>query len=349
MDHILITGGTGYIGIHTTLNLIEHGLSVTILDSNINSKKNVFDRVKNFFENENFNKNISFNFYQGDILDLSLMQKIFLNAKSSGSPINGVIHFAGLKSFSDSLLDPIKYWRVNVGGSISLFETMLRNECNTLIFSSSASVYGEKIALVNEDSDLNPIHPYGNTKVTVEKILSDIHKYYKSDLKIINLRYFNPIGAHTSGLIGEYPLMKTNSNLFPKICEVALSEKKSLKVFGNDWPTRDGTCVRDYIHIMDVAEAHKIALLYALNHKKEFLTFNIGRGIGVSILELINIFEKVNKVKISYQFCERRKGDIPKLIADNSKFKEFFNWLPEKSIEDACFDGWKWMINEKYL
>lgn len=346
MSHILITGGTGYIGIHTTLNLLNNGLSVTILDSNINSRKNVFNRLKSFFENREKSLKNSLNFYQGDILDLSILKKIFLESRLQGTPVNGVIHFAGLKSLSDSLKDPIKYWKVNVGGSVSLFEIMLNNQCNTLIFSSSASVYGYNSLTVNELSELKPIHPYGNTKVTVEKILLDVYKYYSSDLKIINLRYFNPIGAHSSGLFGENPLLRDNSNLFPKICEVALGKKKFLKIFGNDWPTNDGTCIRDYIHIMDVAEAHKIALIYALKSKKEFQIFNIGRGSGLSVLELINIFEKVNNVKVPYQFFERRRGDIHRLVADNSKFREFFNWVPTKSIEDACMDGWKWILNE---
>ena len=346
MSHILITGGTGYIGIHTTLNLLENGLSVTILDSNVNSKKNVFNRLKSFWENSEKSLKNNLNFYQGDILDLSILEKIFLEANLKGSPINGVIHFAGLKSLSDSLIDPIKYWKVNVGGAIFLCDVMLKNQCSTLIFSSSASVYGHNSLIVDELSELKPLHPYGNTKVTVETMLLDAYKHYSSDLKIINLRYFNPIGAHPSGLFGEYPLLKDNSNLFPRICEVALGNDKFLKIFGDDWPTNDGTCVRDYIHIMDVAEAHKVALIHALNSKKEFQVFNIGRGFGLSILELINIFEKVNNVKIPYKFFERREGDIHKLVADNSKFKEHFGWLPSKSIEDACMDGWKWILNE---
>ena len=278
-------------------------------------------------------------------LDQKIMREIFHKSLLDKKPIQAVIHLAGLKANEESIKEPMKYWDVNVGGALTLFSTMIDYNCSTLIFSSSASIYDPKVnSYFKEDSEILPLNPYGRTKETVEKILFDIYKSQKQNFwKVINLRYFNPVGAHPSGLIGEDPLGTMNNNLFPAITQVASGRKKYLNIFGDNWPTFDGSAVRDYLHIMDLARAHQLALDLALNKKKYFMNLNIGTGVGTSVFEFIKVFEKVNDFKIPYKIVARREGDAPKLVADVSKAKKVLNWEAQLSLEQACFDGWKWL------
>ena len=270
------------------------------------------------------------------------MQSIFDKSTENGDPIDSVIHFAGLKSVAQSVLDPISYWDANLVGTISLINIMNQNNCHEIVFSSSASIYGstdkEKIS---EDALIKPVNPYGITKMSIEKFLRNVYDSCQEKWKIANLRYFNPIGAHSSGLIGEYPKGEPN-NIFPYINNVASGDLPSLSVFGNDWPTLDGTGVRDYIHVMDLAEGHIRSLEFLKNNKPQFLNLNLGTGKGTSVLELIKTFERVNKVKIPFTFDERRSGDVAKLIADNSFLKLTLKWFPKRTLEEMCKDGWRW-------
>ncbi len=219
---------------------------------------------------------------------------------------------------------------------------MVKFNCDIIVFSSSASIYGanngEKLL---ESSPINPQNPYAYSKAAIEYILDEIYKSYGKEWKIAKLRYFNPIGAHSSGLVGEDPFQKSN-NLFPYLCRVASGKYKNLKIFGNDWPTNDGTCVRDFIHVMDLAEAHHCALEFLLNKKSQNINVNIGTGKGTSVLELLEVFNKVNNCNLSYEFVSRRFGDVPTLIADNKLAISTFNWKPKRTLEDMCEDGWNW-------
>ena len=242
------------------------------------------------------------------------------------------------------MANPFLYWENNVVGSFNLINTMEKYNCKTIVFSSSATVYGaSSTKLINESSKINPINPYGSTKLTIETLLNDLSKSSKKDWKIAILRYFNPIGAHYSGLLGENPLQKPN-NIFPIIINSAF-EKKTMKVFGNDWPTHDGTCIRDYIHVEDLAHGHIKALNYLFQNESEIITLNIGTGIGISVLELIKTFQEINSVEVQFVFDSRRKGDVYRLVADNSKAKSLLSWSPNKSLEEMCLNGWKWICS----
>ncbi len=343
MKSILITGGTGFIGSHTSLLLLEKGYCVNIIDSNINSSEVVLKKILEIRKEKNsINSDINLNFFKGDIRDKTLLKKIFYEAKQKKRPIEAVIHFAGLKSVEESVQDPLRYWETNVYGSVCLFNVMKENKCKTLVFSSSATVYGvPDLIPIKESSIIKPLNPYGHTKAAIESILENIYKSRKAEWKIVNLRYFNPIGAHESGLLGEDPKNIPN-NLFPYICRVASRRYKNLKIFGNDWPTFDGTGVRDYIHVMDLAEAHISALEYLLKSNSNFLNLNIGTAKGTSVLQLVEEFKKINKVDIPYEFWNRRSGDVPEVIADNSLALKILDWKPKKNLEDMCRDGWKW-------
>ncbi len=339
MKRILITGGAGFIGSHTCLTLLENGYELYVLDSFINSSPQSLTRIEHILKDKNIDNKL--HVYKGDLRDEERLNKIFLEATKSGDPIQGVIHFAGLKAVKESVENPLLYWDSNVNGAISLFKTMEKNNCKIMVFSSSATIYGlanEKP--LNENSKIAPINPYGSTKVAIENISNDIFNR-KNDWRIVNLRYFNPIGAHSSGLIGENPLGSPN-NIFPIILNVAMGKEKILKVFGNNWPTYDGSCVRDYIHVMDLAEGHIKALEYLLENKPQILNLNLGTGVGTSVLDLIKSFEIVNKVTIPYIFTEPRKGDASCVVADNTLAKKILGWVPNRTIEDACLDGWNW-------
>ena len=339
MKTILATGGTGYIGSHTCVELLKKGYKVIILDSLVNSSEKVISKIKFLLNDKNISNNLTF--IKGDINDEKLLNNIFKLAIEKFEPISCVMHFAGLKSVAESLSNPLQYWHNNVGGSIILFKIMEKYKCRTVIFSSSATIYQiNEDKLLNESSPINPINPYGQTKLAIERLLKDLFEK-GNDWRIANLRYFNPIGAHQSGLIGENPKGIKN-NIFPILNRVAIGEIEKLEIYGNDWPTYDGTGVRDFIHVMDLAEGHIEALNYLDNNGPQILNLNLGTGQGTSVLDLIKIFENVNKVKINYEFTKRRKGDYGIVIADNSLAQSLLKWLPKRSIEEMCVDGWKW-------
>ena len=345
MKSILITGGCGYIASHTCLLLLNKGFTVYTTDSCVNSSPKSLQNVLRISILRNSEYEGKLHFFKGDIREKETLRNIFLIAQKNNQKINSVLHFAGLKSVLDSLKKPLEYWQNNVYGTINLLDVMTEFECKTIVFSSSASIYGfSGNHLVDENSEVKPVTPYGMTKYVIEKFLNDIYKSSPKSWKIANLRYFNPIGAHSSGLIGENPI-GLPSNIFPLILKVALGEIPELKVFGNDWDTFDGTGVRDYIHVMDLAEGHIKALAFLENHNYQILNLNLGTGIGTSVLDLIKTFEKENDVKIPFVFAERRGGDISNLIADNSLAKSTLKWSPERSIKEMCRDGWNWTKN----
>ncbi len=345
MKSILVTGGAGFIGSHTCITLLENGFRVIILDSFVNSSYFVYGRIKTLFEDKFNNINDVLILKKGDVRDEDSITEIFEYAKSRSFLIDGVIHFAGLKSVAESVENPLGYWDVNVKGSISLFKVMQKYNCKTIVFSSSATIYGEVSPHpLSESTKIKPKNPYGDTKATVELILENFFSSSKDDWKIAILRYFNPIGAHDSGLLGEHP-SDTPNNIFPYICKVAIGEYKELKIFGNDWPTKDGTGIRDYIHVMDLAEAHKNALDFLLKGFPQCIKVNIGTGKGKSVLELIKTFEKVNNCKIPYAFVKRRVGDVPYVVAKNDLAISLLDWTPQKSFEEMCIDGFRWQMN----
>lgn len=345
MYKVLLTGGTGFIGSHVCLVLLSKGYKVIVLDSCINSTSKSIKYVKKILrENPKFNsKNLEF--IEGDINDKNKLTKIFNDSLKEDSKISGVIHLAGLKSVNDSIETPIDYWKSNVMGSINLLEIMDIYDCNKIIFSSSATIYGlnNNNVLVKESNKIDPINPYGSNKAAIERLLKDIYESDKKKWNIINLRYFNPIGAHNSGLIGECP-NKSPNNIFPLILDVAIGKLQEFQIFGNDWDTEDGTCIRDYIHVMDVAEAHVKAFEKLFEKKSKFLSLNIGTGKGTSVLELINIFSQVNNVNIKYTFYPRREGDAPNVVACNEKAVKYLDWTPRRNISEMCKDGWGWKV-----
>ena len=347
MNRILITGGAGYVGSHTASLLLEKGFDLIIIDSFENTSKLFLKKIFTLFKkiDEKYEERIKF--IECDIRDINKLNNVFMESANEGKPIDSVIHFAGLKSVSESVDNPLQYWDVNVTGSINLFKIMELHNCKSIVFSSTAAIYGiSDNKLLREDSDIKPNNAYGHTKFTIEKILKTLYESDKENWKILNLRYFNPIGAHESGLIGEYP-QKVPSNLFPFITQVAMGKRSFLKIYGKDWPTKDGTGVRDFIHIMDLVEGHLSALEYLESQNGIYTNLNLGTSKGTSVLELISIFEKVNKCKIPYDFAERRPGDVAISIADNKKALDLLNWYPHRNIEKMCIDGWLWQKNIK--
>tara|TARA_B100000242_G_C43022366_1_gene475844 strand:- start:61 stop:1119 length:1059 start_codon:yes stop_codon:yes gene_type:complete len=347
MKRILVTGGCGFIGSHASLNLLENGYELIIIDSLINSSFEAIKNIKYILKKTQPNNIKNLNFIKGDIRDENLLNKIFSESQESQKKIDAVIHFAGLKSVRESVLKPLNYWDVNLYGTINLLKIMQRYDCKNFIFSSSATIFRPSEDLpFNEDSEIKPFNPYGKTKSTVEQILNDLFESKDKSWKMASLRYFNPIGAHPSGLLGEDPKDIPN-NIFPLINKVASREIKTLKIFGNDWDTKDGTGVRDYIHVMDISEGHLNALEFLLKNEPKKLFLNFGTGKGTSVLELIKTFEKVNNIKIPYIYEDRREGDIACAFADNSLAKNILNWEPKRNLEDMCKDGWNWYLNSK--
>ena len=341
---VLLTGGLGYIGSHICLELLINGYEVVIVDSLRNSDILVFERLKNIISQTDSKLTSKVFFYECDLRDEIKLRDIFQSHIDKKSPIVAVIHCAGLKSIEESFRIPIEYWGNNVSGSIVLMKIMEDFKCNKLIFSSSASIYGLSGGhLIKEDAKIEPINPYGRTKAIIEYLLKDIFQTSSNNWRIANLRYFNPVGAHSSCQIGESPKCKPN-NIFPIINKVASGEIDSFKIYGNDWNTHDGTGIRDYIHVMDLAEGHILALNFLINSEKNFINLNLGTGIGTSVLELIDIFQKVNNVVIPYVFSTRRKGDYGSVIADNSKATSLLSWQPKRSLEQMCKDSWKWQL-----
>ena len=345
MKTIIVTGGTGFIGSHTCLALLKKNYKVIIIDSLVNSSLETLEKIKRIIKDQVPNIDNRLQFFKSDITDIIQLDKVFRNIINKNNTVSAVIHFAGLKSVSESILDPLKYWDTNIIGSINLLKIMDKYRCNVILYSSSATIYSNKsISPLKEDYELDPINPYGKTKLTVENLLSDLYASTKNKWKIINLRYFNPIGSHESGLIGENP-KRDPTNIFPLILKVASRELKTLRIFGDDYDTKDGTCVRDYIHVMDVAEGHISALDYVLKNKPQIDNFNLGTGKGTSVLNLVETFQLVNNLKIPYVFTKRRIGDMANVVADNKKAIKLLNWQPTRNIENMCRDGWRSKIN----
>ncbi|PID82767.1 MAG: UDP-glucose 4-epimerase GalE [Clostridiales bacterium] len=331
MKTILVTGGLGYIGSHTVVELLNKNYNVVVIDNLSNSNINVIDKI-----NEISGKNIIF--YKGDIRDAELLDKIFVE-----NNIYGVIHFAGLKAVGESVKEPILYYDNNVNGSLVLFDSMKKNNVKNIIFSSSATVYGKPEHLpIKEDFPTSATNPYGRSKLILEEILKDI---YVSDnsWNIVLLRYFNPIGAHKSGIIGENPNGIPN-NLLPYISQVAIGKLSELNVYGNDYDTKDGTGVRDYIHVVDLANGH-INSIYKFDEKPMVRIYNLGTGNGYSVLEVLHSFEKACGKKLKYRFLERRAGDIDTNYADPEKAKNELNWTAKYGIDEMCEDTWRFQCN----
>ncbi len=326
---ILVTGGAGYIGSHTCVELLEKGEEIVIVDNFSNSKPEVLDKIKDITGKK-------FKFYEVDLLDRTKLEKVFQD-----NHIEEVIHFAGLKAVGESVKKPIKYYHNNITGTLVLLELMKKYNCKKIVFSSSATVYGNpKTVPIKEDFPLSTTNPYGSTKLMIEQILKDV-AVADSEFSCILLRYFNPIGAHESGLIGENPNGIPN-NLMPYIARVATGQYEKLNVFGNDYDTPDGTGVRDYIHVVDLAKGHIKAIEKARN-MKGVEAYNLGTGKGYSVLDLVNTFEKVNHVTVKYEIVPRRPGDIAICYADPSKAREELGWVAEKDIEDMCRDTWNFI------
>lgn len=328
---ILVTGGAGYIGSHTVVELLNNDQDVIIVDNFSNSHPAVLDRIQ-----ELTGKN--FTFYELDLLDKDNLKKVF-----EENEIEAVIHFAAYKAVGESVTVPLKYYHNNILSTINLLEVMNEFDVKKIVFSSSATVYGmDNEAPFTENMPTSATNPYGKTKVFVEHILEDL-AFSDKDWSIVSLRYFNPIGAHESGRIGEDPNDLPN-NLMPYITQVAVGKLDKLAIFGDDYDTHDGTGVRDYIHVVDLARGHLSALDYVLEHKGAEAV-NLGTGEGYSVLDVVHAFEKGNNVKIPYKIVDRRPGDIAVGYADASKAKELFGWTATHSLEDMCRDSWNWQKN----
>ncbi len=325
---ILVTGGAGYIGSHTCIELIKAGFEVIVVDNLCNSSFESLKRVKILAD-------CDIPFYNVDICDKPALIKVF--KKHS---IDGVVHLAGLKAVGESVEKPIKYYNTNVGGTFILTDVMCEFNCKTIVFSSSATVYGDPQTVpIKENSPLSAKNPYGRSKLMIEEFFQDIFATDDS-WRIALLRYFNPIGAHKSGLIGEDPNGVPN-NLIPYISQVAVGKLEKLSVFGGDYDTPDGTGVRDYIHVVDLAKGH-VKSLQALKNKPQVFIVNLGTGKGFSVLEMIKAFEKASKKKIPYQIVDRRLGDIAICYADPTFAKEKINWKAEYELNEMCEDTWRW-------
>ncbi|MDP4266539.1 MAG: UDP-glucose 4-epimerase GalE [Bacteroidota bacterium] len=334
-DTVLVTGGTGYIGSHTVVELQQKGYEVIIIDNLSNSYENVVDSIEKI-------TGIRPGFEQIDLCDKLSLDDFFNKHQN----ITSAIHFAALKAVGESVEKPLLYYYNNITGLINLLICMIKYKVNNLVFSSSCTVYGQpEILPVSEKSPvLKPLSPYGNTKQIAEEIITDTSG--KSKIKGILLRYFNPIGAHSSALIGELPIGVPN-NLVPFITQTAIGKRECLNVFGNDYNTPDGTCIRDYIHVVDIAKAHVIALERLLSEKNEsgIEIFNLGTGKGNSVLEIINTYQKVTCNKLNYRIVPRRPGDIEKIYADTALANNVLGWKAEKTLEDMILSAWNWELS----
>ena len=332
---ILLPGGAGYIGSHTAVELLNTGKEIIIIDNFSNSKPEVLDKIKQITGKE-------FKFYELDYLDKEKLEKVF-----EENNIEAVLNFAGYKAVGESVKKPLDYYSNNISGCLVLLETMKKYEVKKFIFSSSATVYGEpKIMPITEEFETGgTTNPYGTTKLFIEQILKDL---YKSDNSwdICILRYFNPVGAHESGLIGEEPQGIPN-NLMPYIVRVAAGILEELSIFGNDYDTHDGTGVRDYIHVVDLAKGHVSALEKLDKEEKGLYVYNLGTGVGYSVLDMVQAFEKATGKKVKYKIAPRREGDIAKCYANPKKAKEELGWQAEKTLEDMCRDSWNYISSSK--
>ena len=331
---ILVTGGAGYVGSHTCVELLNEGFEVVVIDNFSNSKSSSLDAIKKITGKD-------FKFYEIDYLDKDALNKVFEENK-----IDAVINFAGFKAVGESVQKPIEYYTNNISGALNLLDVMRKHNVKKFVFSSSATVYGnpEKIPLTEDCKIGGTTNPYGTSKLFIEQILKDI---YASDNSwdIIILRYFNPVGAHESGLIGEDPKGIPN-NLMPYIAKVATKELKELSVFGNDYNTPDGTGVRDYIHVVDLAKGHVLALNKLEKEGKGLFIYNLGTGTGYSVLDLVHAYEKANNVKVPYKIAPRRDGDIATCYSDPTKAKNELGFVATKTIEDMCHDSYKFVTRK---
>ena len=328
---VLVTGGAGYIGSHTVIELLDNGYEVVVVDNLCNSKEESLKRVREIAGKD-------FKFYKADVCDIDAMREIF-----EAESIDSIIHFAGLKAVGESVAKPIEYYDNNIGSTMVLLKVMREFGCKNIVFSSSATVYGKpKSVPIREDFELSATNPYGRTKLFIEEILRDV---YKADntMNIALLRYFNPIGAHKSGKIGEDPNGIPN-NLMPYITQVAIGKLKQLNVFGNDYATHDGTGVRDYIHVLDLAHGHLLAIK-KLETKPGLVTYNLGTGRGYSVLDMVKAFEKASGKKVPYVIAPRRPGDIDECYSDPSLAKREIGFEAKYDLEEMCADSWRWQSN----
>lgn len=329
---VLITGGAGYIGSHTCLELLISGHEVFVIDDLSNGHIKAIETIKEI-------TNCDFGFMKADIRNTDELDKVFNNFKP-----DAVIHFAGLKAVGESVSNPLKYYDVNVTGTVALLKAMSKTKCQSIIFSSSATVYGDPQYLpYDELHPTCPVSPYGRTKLIIENLINDWIITNKKHQGVI-LRYFNPVGAHQSGKIGEEPNGVPN-NLMPFIAQVAVGRRDCLEIYGNDYDTIDGTGLRDYIHVVDLANAHVKALELQSNFKA-FEIINIGRGRGTTVLEIVKSFENISRRSIKYKFSPRRSGDLPAFWADASKAFNILNWKAKYSIDEMCEDTWRWQNNK---
>jgi len=328
---VLVTGGAGYIGSHTCVELDDAGFDFVVYDNLCNSSKESLSRVEKIIGKE-------VKFVEGDIRDADALQKVFDTYE-----IDSVIHFAGLKAVGESVEKPLEYYDNNVSGTVVLCEVMQKNGCKKIVFSSSATVYGDPHTTpIKEDFPLSATNPYGRSKLFIEEILRDVF-VSDSEWKIVLLRYFNPVGAHESGTIGEDPNGIPN-NLMPFISQTAVGKREKLSVFGGDYDTHDGTGVRDYIHVVDLAQGH-VKALNKIADLNAVLTVNLGTGNGYSVLDMVKAFEKASGKKVPYEIAPRRAGDIAKCFADPSYAKETLGWEATRGIDEMCEDTWRWQSN----
>ncbi|NBC66565.1 MAG: UDP-glucose 4-epimerase GalE [Bacteroidetes bacterium] len=328
MKSILVTGGAGFIGSHTALELLNADYKVVVIDNLSNSKLTAISRVESLSSKK-------IDFYQMDLLNKNDLREVF-NAYS----FDAVIHFAALKAVGESVEEPLRYYRNNISGTINLCEIMQEAGVNNFVFSSSATVYGDPSqSPLTEDAELSAVNPYGQTKLTTEYLLKDVQNA-NPEWNVALLRYFNPVGAHESGEIGEDPSGIPN-NLMPYVTQVAVGKRKKLSVFGNDYPTRDGTGERDYIHVVDLAIGH-LKALKKLEENPGLVVYNLGTGSGYTVLELVKTFEKINKVSVPYEIAPRRPGDAASCYADPSKAEQELDWTTERGLEEMCRDAWNW-------
>lgn len=329
---ILVTGGAGYIGSHTCVELLNAGYEVVIIDNFVNSKLDVLDKIRFITEKD-------FKFYEGDLRDRNIVETLF-----SENQIDAVIHFAGLKAVGESVRMPLEYYHNNLMSTLVLCETMKKYNVKKLVFSSSATVYGNPHTVpIEENFPTSTTNPYGSTKLMIENILQDLY-ISDNEWSVALLRYFNPIGAHKSGLIGEDPNGIPN-NLLPYVAKVAVGQLECVNVFGSDYPTVDGTGVRDYIHVVDLALGH-IKALERVADTKGIDTYNLGTGNGYSVLEVINAFRKASGREIAYQLVERRVGDIATCYADTTKARELLGWKATREIDEMCEDAWRFACKQ---
>ncbi|SBO44888.1 UDP-glucose 4-epimerase GalE [Cyanobium sp. NIES-981] len=343
---LLITGGTGFIGSHTAVVLLESGYSLVLVDSLINSTREVGARIAQLADLEPWGDHLWRHasgspwlaLLQGDVRSARDLDRAF---SLMPNRIAGVIHLAGLKSVGESSDEPLNYWDANVSGSITLLRAMEKHDCKTLVFSSSAAVYGETQEVpISESAPLRPTNPYARTKAAIEQILQDLAASRKG-WRISILRYFNPIGAHPSGMIGEHPRMPP-TNLFPVLCQVANGSRERVEVFGDDWPTPDGSGVRDYLHVLDLADGHALAIRALLEGNAQLTQLNLGTGRGWSVLDLIACLEKISGRAIPAVIAPRRAGDVAVSVADPSRAQAVLGWKARRGLEEMCRDGWAW-------